>query len=103
MPLVTPKKHWSPHKRTKIATALSSGILACSIAEKEGLSPQAMYAIAKRYRTQISAQSLLRSGRLKIITETDKRYILRYVKKDPFISYYDLLEQTSIYCLISTL
>lgn len=45
----TPKKHYSPHKRTRIVTAYDLGVSPKEIALKEGIPAGSVRGIASRY------------------------------------------------------
>jgi transposase len=84
------KKHWLPHKRTRIAALFSVGFSAAEIAEKEGLSRWSAYGIKNRYKVQKSAVSLPGRGRPPKLSPRDKRHIIRLIEQDHFISGIDL-------------
>ncbi|KAK3369117.1 hypothetical protein B0T24DRAFT_353659 [Lasiosphaeria ovina] len=69
----------SPYKRTRIAVGVHNGKSKTQIAAEEGCSPGSVHGITKRYRVQQSAVALPRSGRPKVLTEYDKRHILRLI------------------------
>lgn len=103
MDVRTPGKHYSPHKRTRIAVAVEKGIPKSWVAAKEGCSPNSVHGIAKRYRTQRSAVSLPRSGRPRTLTEYDKRHILRLISQNPFISNAEIKTQAGLACHVDTI
>jgi transposase-like protein len=90
------KKHHSPHKRTAIATAYQKGVPAKAVAAEHGISPHALYAIARRYNNQVSCRSQSgRGGKFKL----DDRYIrriLREIDQNPFISSKELIQNCSL-------
>ncbi|KAM7188478.1 hypothetical protein V8F33_010628 [Rhypophila sp. PSN 637] len=99
----TPNKHYSPHKRTRIAVGAQNGKSKYQIAAEEGCSPGSVHGITKRYRVQQSAVALPRSGRPKILTEYDKRHILRLIDQDPFISNTEIKTQAGLTYHVDTI
>src|SRR5438034_3699163 len=98
----TPKMEYSPHKRTRIASLYSSGVSAKAIATREGITPRAVYGISDRYRIQNSGRSQPRSGRPPILTERDKRAIMRQIKLNPFVANQELIRGAGLTCHIRT-
>lgn len=90
------KKHHSPHKRTVIATAYQKGVPAKALAAEHGISVDAVYAIARRYKSQICGESQPgRGGKFKL----DDRYIrriLRAIEQSPSISNRELVRNCSL-------
>jgi transposase len=99
----TPNKHYSPNKRTRISIGFQNGKSKTQIAAEEGCAPGSVHGITKRYRAQKSAVSLPRSGRPKVLTEHDKRHILRLIKQDPFISNTEIKTQAGLTCHVDTI
>lgn len=90
------KKHHSPHKRTAIATAYQKGVPAKAVAAEHGVSPDAVYAIARRYQNQISGRSQPGRGRKFKLDERYIRRILREIDQNPFISNKELIENCAL-------
>lgn len=80
------KKHYSPHKRTRISTSFLTALTAPEVAEKERIPVTSVYGINARYRVQKSGQSRPRSGRPPKLTTHDKTHIRRLIEGDPFVS-----------------
>ena len=99
----TPKKHYSPHKRTRIVTAYDLGVSPKEIALKEGIPAGWVRGIASRYRVQKSAESSPRSSRPAVLSEREKRRIMRLIADDPFIQTRELLEKAELTCCAGTL
>ena len=99
----TPKKHYSPHKRTRIVTAYDLGVSPKEIALKEGIPAGSVRGIASRYRVQKSAESSPRSSRPAVLSEREKRRIMRLIADDPFIQTRELLEKAELTCCAGTL
>lgn len=79
MPFTRRSHNYSPHKRTRIVTIYNKGMKAKAIGAEFSLSPGAIYAIVRRYRSQASARELPRSGRPLILDERYKRHIFRLI------------------------
>ena len=56
MDAITPRAHYSPHKRTRIVMWAEMGITHRKIARKEEVSPDSVHGIITRYEDQISAK-----------------------------------------------
>jgi transposase len=72
---LTGRVELSPYKRTRVALKYNLGFTARRIAFEEGVSPNSVSGIARRYAVQKSAQSSPRSGRPPKLSERDKRHI----------------------------
>lgn len=99
----TPKKHHSPHKRTRIVTAYNLGIPPRVIAQQEGVLAASVRGIASRYRHQKSAQSSPRSGRPPVLSEREKRCVMRCIADNPFIKTSELVQNAGLTCSSRTL
>lgn len=96
-------KHHSPHKRTAIATAYRKGTPARAVAAEYDISPSAVYAIARRYDTQISGKSRPGRGGKPKLDERTIRRILREIDGNPFISCRELIQNCSLPVTAETL
>jgi len=103
LPPEAPRKHYSPHKRARIAALQTAGISHRDIARREGVSAGSISGILKRYGVQKSAKSLQRSGRPRILTERDIRYLFRFIDQDPFITSEELREKANLACSVRTI
>lgn len=65
------------------------------IAEKEGVPVGSITGIVKRCTKQKSGRDQSRPGRPTILTDRDKRHILRLIENDPFIQNQQILDQIS--------
>lgn len=99
----TPKTHYSPDKRTRIARDYAKGLTAAAVAARHGVSPASVYQIARRYRLQTSGQSLPRSGRPPALNHYQKRRILRLIEANPSISNTEIVAQLELPCCVRTL
>ena len=80
------RKEYSPHTRGRIFTAADKGTKLKDITEEFKIPMGSVNGIIKRYRTQAKGRSLHRSGRPGILSDREKRHILRAVNTDPFLS-----------------
>lgn len=103
MPRITQKKHWSPHKRTRIRMMYEQGYSKSQIASKEHIPKGSVHGIATQYTQQISAQSKPRPGQPKKLTKYDKRHIKRMIRENPFITNQELLNTIDLRISIKTL
>ncbi len=99
----TPNKHYSPHKRTRIVTAYDLGVPPRVIAAQEGVPAGSVRGIASRYRLQKSAQSSPRSGRPPLLSEQEKRRVMRCIADYPFITTPELVQNAMLTCSTRTL
>lgn len=80
-----------------------AGMKPRDIAAREGVPADSIRGIVARYTNQISTQSQPRSRRPTIITDRQKRIIIRIITNNPFIKNADLLRETGLTCEIRTL
>ena len=73
------------------------------IAAKEGVPVDSIRGIAKRYRVQKSAQSSPRPGRPPVISEREKRVIMRIIAQDPFVKAKEIIIEAGLCCCERTL
>jgi len=99
----SPKKHWSPHTRTRIATEYNLTRKPSSIAAKFGISKKAVEGIARRYKHQKSAQRKPAPPRQCKLTGRHRRQINRAIVQDPFISPTTLIKALNLPYSYSTL
>ena len=100
---MAPKRHHSPHTRTRIVWRYNSGVSAAQIAREEGVSRHAIYGVVRRYRDQESAADQPKSGRPRIIGERERRRILRVIAQDPHLQIRELIEEAGLSCCRATL
>jgi transposase len=79
------------------------GLTAKQVADREGLTPQSVYGIVKRYRRQESAKDKKRSGRPRSLTDQDKLHINTIVERWPFCSYEDIIQKAGLNCHRTTI
>lgn len=106
MPPVTPrspKKHHSPHKRTKIVTGHEYGLSRRQLFQKTGVPEATIPGIVSRYRHQISAKSSPRSGRPPAISSEEIKHVLDIIDRQPFTSPKDLIVKARLTCCERTL
>ena len=99
----TPKLEYSPHKRARVAQGWQLGLSKAALWVKEGVPPNSVSGIVKRYRDQTSGRSKPRSGRPRILLERNIRVILRLINKDPFISNKTLIKEAGLTYSVRTL
>jgi transposase len=101
--LETPRKEYSPHKRTRVALAYLSGSTRKMVAQNEGVKEGSVPGIVTRYLLQQSGKSSPRSGRPTKINARDLRRVLRIISINPFISPKDLINQAGLGVSVPTL
>ncbi|KAK1248886.1 hypothetical protein MKX08_007106 [Trichoderma sp. CBMAI-0020] len=103
MPQIKRKKHWSPHKQTRVRMMYEKGYTAREIAAAEGVPANSVAGIAKRYTQRISAITNPRSGQPKKITEAEKRRIRRMMKQNPLVSNKEIISTIPLNVCVKTL
>jgi transposase len=75
---------------------LSAGASAKTVASDEGVSPELVYAIRRRFSAQDYGISKPGRGRHIKLDERDKRRLLRVISIDPFVSLSNLAKMVSV-------
>ena len=99
----TSRVEYSPQKRARIIIKYGMGATAKTVGRAEGLSAGVVRGIVRRYKHQDKGRNLKRIGRPRKIFPKDKRYILRLINLDPFISNMALLTATGLTVNIRTI
>lgn len=97
------RKEYSPHTRGRIFTAADKGTKIKDIANEFKVPIGSVNGIIKRYRTQAKGCSRHRSGRPGILSERDKRHILRALNTNPFLSALEIKDNCGILASRSTI
>ncbi|KAJ5129199.1 uncharacterized protein N7515_005238 [Penicillium bovifimosum] len=86
----------TPHLRGKISSQAEIGIPTATIARHFGLSPSTIQYTLEQEHARADGKTCPRSGRPPILSEGDKRLILRLIKRDPFIVYREIRDQSGL-------
>ena len=90
------RKELSPFLRGKIFAKHSDGLSAANISRDLGIPRTTIWSTLQRESTQLDGKSFPRPGRPKSYTERDKRHILTIIKRNPFITYQAIREQSGL-------
>ena len=99
----TPGKEYSPQTCGKVVSYWESGQTYRWISEKLTIPANSVGGILRRYRHQHKGQSIRRPGRPKLLSERDKRHIIRLATKDPFISSQTIREDGGFSVSVTTI
>ncbi|KAJ5129196.1 uncharacterized protein N7515_005235 [Penicillium bovifimosum] len=109
-----PSRHRPPHPATPDRASRSGGGTGChshpfavlsqaeigiptaTIARHFGLSPSTIQYTLEQEHARADGKTCPRSGRPPILSEGDKRLILRLIKRDPFIVYREIRDQSGL-------
>jgi transposase len=90
------RKELSPYTRGLISGYLRCGIKPSKISAELQIPYSTIIFTRDQNDQRNNGNSLTRSGRPKILSERDKNHLFRVIRANPFISYNELREQTSI-------
>lgn len=93
---ITSRKELSPFLRGQIIGKHQSGCNPTQISRDLQIPRSTVNGTINRISHQINGKSSPRPGRPKAYTERDKRHIIQIIKRDPFITYQEIREQSGI-------
>ena len=88
---VTPNKELNPSQRSFILGCYYSGQKPASIAATLNIPPSTVYSTIYLASKRSQQTSQPRSGRPKILSNNDKRSIIRHIQKNPFSTYQEVI------------
>ncbi|EKG08955.1 Transposase Tc1-like protein [Macrophomina phaseolina MS6] len=93
-----PNQPYSPHQRGILLACAALGQKPAWFRKELGVPKSSLQSTQQLALLRNDSRSQLRSGRPKLLSDGDKRHILRIVRKEPKITYKEVREQTGVVC-----
>jgi transposase len=91
-------KYSTPRRRNRIIAHAIDGVKIPRIAELANCSVEHVRGVKKRWRHQDGGKSKPGRGRKPLLTERDKRAVMRIINRNPFIQMASLLRESGLEC-----
>jgi hypothetical protein len=86
----------SPYLRGKILGQRALGVSLGQLSSTYGIAKSTIQYTVQQDASRTEGHTIPRPGRPSVLSESDKHLIFRLIKRDPFIAYNDIREQTGI-------